>query len=126
MCESWTTVNVCFDCRVGFERRTRSTPPPQKCPQCGGALVRMGGITSNFKIPKKRNIKQWQKVKRLYDAGVRFGPRGCCSRGDRTDAPLPQYLWQVDEFLRTDERLQKRKSTGEKLLEKINQASGGK
>jgi hypothetical protein len=119
MCRIWTTVRVCFNCRVGFEDSFT-------CPQCGGELVHMGGASSNFKIPKKRDKKQWEKVKRLYDAGVRFGPASCCRRSDPDNDPLPKYLWQVDNFLATDEKVQSRKSEGERLLEKWKRANGGK
>jgi len=103
---------VCFDCRVGFEGTF-------VCPQCGGSLAYMG---PNFRPPKKNNKKQWLKVKRLHDAGMRFGPV-CCSRR-QPGRHIPKHLWQVDKFLATDEILQGQKSEGEKLLEKIKQACG--
>jgi len=112
MCRIWTTVRVCFECCVGFEQVTA-------CPQCGGSVVHLG---SNFRPPKKRNKKQWEKVRRLYEAGVRFGPP-CCSRREH-GRHIPKYLWQVDGFLKTDEILQRRKSKGHKLLEKIRRNCG--
>lgn len=125
MCETWTGVKVCFSCRVGFERRTRFSTITT-CPQCGGNLVNVGGVSSNFKIPKKRDKKQWIKVERLYNAGVRFGPAGCCARSDPNPnrRSLPKRLSEVDDFLAHDELVQSRKSEGERLLEKINRASG--
>lgn len=59
--------------------------------------------------------KQWIKVERLYKAGVRSDP---------DHAPLPKRLSEVDDFLKRDERVQSRKSEGERLLDKINRASG--
>lgn len=112
MCYVWTSVKVCFHCRVGFECAF-------KCPQCGKPTAYMG---PNFRPPKKRNKKQWEKVKKLHDAGVRFGPV-CCSRRQE-GRNIPKYLWQVDHFLANDEILQYQKSEGEKLLEKIQRHNG--
>ena len=112
MCYVWTSVRVCFDCRVGFEGAT-------VCPKCGGPVAYMG---PNFRPPKKRNKKQWLKVKQLHDAGVRFGPV-CCSRREH-GRHIPKYLWQVDHFLASDEILQNKMSEGEKLLKKFNRAAG--
>jgi hypothetical protein len=112
MCYSWTTVNVCFDCRVGFECAS-------VCPQCGNKLSYMG---PNFRPPKKRNRRQWEKIKRLHKAGTRFGPP-CCGRRQEW-RHIPKYLWQVDNFLNTDAIINSRKSEGEKLLAKINQNRG--
>lgn len=49
----------------------------------------------SFKAPAARDIKQWAKVKALYDAGFRF-----FSYRGFDCLPLPMRLVDVDAFVR--------------------------
>jgi hypothetical protein len=47
--------NVCFDCRVTFKQGST-------CPHCGNHLVEVSHI---WRLPKKSDIKGWEKTKQL-------------------------------------------------------------
>jgi hypothetical protein len=109
---------ACFSCRKVFKQTNRIELPDHlkiplgekrvcKCPQCGQEMADMG---IHFKAPKMNKVKQWQKVRILYEHGFTF--HGCvhCGPGYR-----PAELRQVEEFIAGA----KSKSEGEKLLEKI-------
>jgi len=53
---------ACFDCRKSFKCNSI-------CPDCGKDLNCMGNA---FKAPRKNNLKQWKKVKLLFENGIRF------------------------------------------------------
>lgn len=82
--------HACFACRRSFKVAPRTRPA--KCPNCGAALHAMG---RSFKAPAARDIKQWTKVKALYDAGFRF-----FSYRGFDCLPLPMRLADVDAFIR--------------------------
>lgn len=82
---------ACFKCRKAFSRMTT-----QVCPHCGSEIHAMG---RDFKAPRRRNIRQWRKVKKLYRNGVRFSSCGCNGPGYR-----PKFLTQVDDFLENQKR----------------------
>jgi|GEM_PF-6527964 len=54
---------VCFDCRSTYNREHRM------CPTCGEDVKFVGQY---FKPPKKSNDKEWQAIKILHDAGIRY------------------------------------------------------
>ena len=72
---------VCFKCRKSFKRLQhpriydRTVPPDdpevfrRTCPTCGGVAHWMD---QKFKPPKTTDLKQWQKVRYLFDHGFRF------------------------------------------------------
>ena len=109
---------ACFDCRKVFKQTSRwelsdhFKPKPGeervcKCPQCGKPMADMG---HDFKAPKHKDVKQWEKVRILYEHGFTYHSCGCCGPGLR-----PAELQDVWEFIEGN----KSKSEGEKLLEKI-------
>jgi hypothetical protein len=113
---------ACFDCRKSFRSRPHGawkqekdgckwdgkTPPT--CPDCGKPMVNMG---LDFKPPKRSDVEQWEKVRRLYENGVTFHSCGCDGPGYR-----PARLNQVDDFLADRDR-RREKSEGERLLERF-------
>ncbi len=54
---------VCFACRSTYNREHRT------CPTCGEAVQFIGQY---FKPPKKNNKTEWQAIKILHDAGIRY------------------------------------------------------
>ncbi len=110
---------ACFTCRKAFKQTIRwelsSASQPAvgetrvcHCPQCGQAMVDMG---LDFKAPKQKDVKQWQKVQLLYSHGFTFHSCGCCGPGLR-----PAELKDVEAFLANTLP----RSAGEALLAKIN------
>ena len=75
----------------------------------------------DFKVPKRSDDKQWKKVEILYRNGIHFGSCGCNGPGYR-----PKRLGEVERFLATSEEVNRHKSEGEKLLNKIDQFAGVK
>ena len=111
---------ACFDCRKVFKQTSRwELPSHQKlkpgeprivpCPQCGTEMADMG---HDFKAPKFGDLKQWEKVRILYEHGFNFYSCGCCGPGMR-----PRELKEVYEFIESE----RDKSDGELLLQKIDQ-----
>lgn len=82
---------ACFTCRKAFARMSATT-----CPHCGGTLHSMG---LDFKAPRRNDLKQWQKVEKLYLNGIGYYSCGCSGPGYR-----PTRLNQVDDFLDARER----------------------
>lgn len=77
----------------------------------------MSDMGLDFKAPKSTDLKQWAKVKILFDNGFTFHSCGCCGPGFR-----PAELKEVHAFIEG----QSTKSEGEALLEKIKQRTAGK
>jgi ribosomal protein L34E len=116
---------ACFDCRKAFkaplgeidgvvvtprgafvrQKFKKQANPQPTCPECKQPMHNMG---LDFKAPKKTDLEQWQKVRRLYAAGFTFASCGCGGPGER-----PRRLRELPEFLRR----QQTRSLGEKLLE---------
>lgn len=92
---------VCFDCRRSF-KRPRATvwnPVPPKCPLCGGPAVTLG---RKFKAPAATDVKQWEKVRRLVDAGFRFQTLWVWDAVKEMKVPAryPEKLNEADAFIR--------------------------
>lgn len=109
---------ACFKCRKVFKQTSRYELPDHlkphdgekricKCPQCGEPMADMG---HDFKAPKQSDVKQWEKIRILYNNGFTFHSCGCTGPGYR-----PEKLNEVKNFLME----KKNKSKGELLLEKI-------
>ncbi|CAM1344498.1 hypothetical protein [Tenacibaculum amylolyticum] len=49
-----------------------------KCPDCDGMTANMG---LDFESPKKSDLKAWNHLKELYEAGVTFHSCGCSGPG---------------------------------------------
>lgn len=55
----YKTKYACFDCRKVFKSRDRNSRL-YTCPDCNGTLYAM---RENFRAPKQRNKKAWNRVK---------------------------------------------------------------
>jgi NAD-dependent SIR2 family protein deacetylase len=111
---------ACFDCQKVFKQTNLLELPknqqPQpgesricKCPQCGKPMSNMG---HDFKAPKQNDLKQWEKVRLLYEHGFAYHSCGCGGPGFR-----PAELNQVQAFFEGNLP----KSEGQSLLLKIQQ-----
>jgi hypothetical protein len=116
---------ACFDCRKTFKQPFRLEPNfkitsrgkvqqtggiivpvgSEQCPECKKPMQQMG---RDFKAPKQNNIKQWEKVRQLANAGFRYFSCGCDGPGTR-----PRHLREVPEFLHQNRQM----SEGQRLLE---------
>jgi hypothetical protein len=95
---------ACFACRKSFKRAIRWGDAQRKCPHCGATAVR---LDRKFKPPAQDDVKQWERVRRLYNAGIDF------YRG-----PLPERLADVDDFLAARERAAEFRRETERLVRK--------
>ena len=86
--------HACFNCRKSFkiEIEYLNYTGGHKCPQCGNELEYMG---RSFKAPKQKDIKQWEKVRRLIEAGFIFFSYRCFPEAES----LPETLQEVDAFI---------------------------
>jgi hypothetical protein len=82
--------HACFDCRKSWKLPEASNG---KCPECGASLHWMGRA---FKVPRKSDREQWEKVRALWVAGYRFVNH----TGWREVAPYPERLRDVPDFIR--------------------------
>ncbi|WP_224364266.1 hypothetical protein [Hyalangium versicolor] len=90
---------ACFQCRKAFKwpLDARQRPPKEqspeavKCPQCGEPMAGMG---LDFRPPRQRDTRQWQKVELLFLRGYTYHSCGCGGPGYR-----PRTLREVREFL---------------------------
>lgn len=57
----------------------------------------MADMGSDFKAPKKSDIKQWKKVRLLFEQGFTFHSCGCCGPGYR-----PAELREVYSFIESN------------------------
>jgi len=86
--------HACFECRKSYKIVVEyfNHSDNHKCPQCGCKIKYMG---RSFKTPKQSDIKQWEKVKKLHEAGFLF-----FSYSSFPDAEaLPDKLQEVDDFI---------------------------
>jgi len=63
----YLVAHACFGCNKSWKMK-----PDEKghvCPECAQSVCFMG---RSFKAPKKSDIEQWKKVRRLWMAGFRF------------------------------------------------------
>lgn len=98
--------HVCWTCRLSFKGS-------YKCPECSSQLTEVG---SAFRAPKRHKIDQWNKVKYLYDNGIRFAK-------DRNTQLGPMHTsWQAKEAIKLRHKLYVcnpyYKNDGEVLAEK--------
>lgn len=80
---------VCFDCRSTYNRAHRL------CPTCGGDPQFIGQY---FKPPKRNNDKEWQAIKILHDAGIRYNH----GAGGLTSDLLDNYFESTKLHTRTE------------------------
>ncbi|MCF6219974.1 MAG: hypothetical protein L3J65_02580 [Robiginitomaculum sp.] len=90
----YLVAHACFECRKSYKYPINTDNHPV-CPQCRIALCEMGRA---FKAPKKSDVAQWKKVKKLWDAGYRFPTN--------TYEPVsyPLTLKEVDAFIKANPR----------------------
>ena len=86
---------ACFDCRKSFHAtmewdKTKRRDIDFLCPECKQPMHSMG---LDFKAPRQQDIRQWRKVKMLYENGFNYHNCGC-GTGLR-----PKRLSEVKEFL---------------------------
>jgi hypothetical protein len=84
---------ACFECRRAFKRGYEPGVESRPCPACGGTAYR---LNRKFKTPKRNNLKQWQKVRFLYERGFRF--QSVPHRGGRA-VPYPKTLAEARVFV---------------------------
>lgn len=68
---------ACFDCRVGLKYIGEARADPyhyvgKRCGRCGKDATPVG---KDCRVPKRKDIKGWKKLKGLIDSGIRFDPR---------------------------------------------------
>ncbi|MEO1029226.1 MAG: hypothetical protein AAFX02_09255 [Pseudomonadota bacterium] len=88
--------HACFSCRVSFKQKPAMDGSRKTCPLCGGQMAEMG---RGFKVPRKSDKEQWEKVRRLWLAGYRFR-----KNFGRREVPFPSRLREVDAFIRENPR----------------------
>jgi hypothetical protein len=89
---------ACLSCCKSFKREfdpQEEYPTELACPDCSGPAHNFG---LNFKAPKKKDAKQWQKMRYLFSHGFRFqkiriGP------GHHDVVPYPETLEAAREFV---------------------------
>jgi hypothetical protein len=80
---------ACFGCQKSFKRASEGEV--LICPNCGGVAHEMG---RNFRAPKREDREQWEKVRILYDGGVRFWGSGWFGRFPETPAEAIDFVKQ--------------------------------
>jgi hypothetical protein len=87
--------HACFHCKKSW--KLKPIRVSRVCPECSGDVSIMG---RSFKTPKKNDDEQWEKVRRLWQAGFRFD-----SYRSYPDAePLPERLSEVEDFISRNPR----------------------
>lgn len=87
---AYLVAHACFDCRKSWKRPEECG---QSCPECGKSLAQMG---RTFRAPPMRKVDQWEKVRRLWNAGFRFWSYRSFPDAER----YPDSLRDVDAFIR--------------------------
>ena len=90
----YLNAHACFECRKSFKYSIYRDKHPV-CPQCKERLCEMGRA---FRAPKKSEVSQWKKVKKLWDAGYRFHSH----TSKRIE--YPKTLKEVDAFIKANRR----------------------
>ena len=108
---------ACFDCRKAFKQTSfwelpehaRPSDPSERvcpCPECGQPMHDMG---LDFKAPRQSDVKQWKKVRLLFENGFTYHSCGCCGPGYR-----PNTVKEAEVFIHESTPL----SEAQKLLKK--------
>jgi hypothetical protein len=120
---------ACFECRKSFKywqyaecdeevfrtkQRLLHVPREIVCPECSKPMIDMG---LDFKAPRKADVNAWTILQALAENGFTFHGCGCYVgfKPPRTLREVPQWLEE-----------HRRKSTGEKLLDRVDQRSNAK
>jgi hypothetical protein len=84
---------ACFECRRAFKRRYDPGIEARPCPACSGTAYR---LNRKFKTPPRNDIKQWEKVRFLYEQGFRFQS---VPNQDGRAVPYPRTLAEARLFV---------------------------
>ena len=115
--------HACMNCRKVFKKPGDAEGRTYPCPECSQPMTPMGVA---FRAPKRNDLEQWEKVRLLVEAGIRFDVLhefGNWSEEDRLRDLKPQRLQDVPAFLEV-QRL-KGRSPGGRLLEVMQQHRAG-
>src|SRR5688572_13108035 len=91
---SYLVQYACFSCCKSFKRSAKGDCVV--CPHCGGEAKEMG---RNFRAPKRNDVEQWEKVRILFDGGVRFWGEQSGNFG-----PFPETPAEAIEFVSRNRR----------------------
>ncbi|MGR6873993.1 hypothetical protein ACU6U9_17165 [Pseudomonas sp. HK3] len=89
---------ACLDCRKSFKREfnlAKECPSELKCSDCGGLAYNFG---RHFKAPKKNHMKQWKKIRFLFEHGFRF-QKIRPVKNSTESVPYPETLDAAKEFV---------------------------
>jgi predicted RNA-binding Zn-ribbon protein involved in translation (DUF1610 family) len=84
------TAHACFRCNKSWKMEPSESG--HVCPECGKFVDVMG---RSFKAPRKSDCEQWEKIKRLWEAGFRFHSYRSYPEAE----PLPERLRDVEDFI---------------------------
>lgn len=119
---------ACFDCRKAFKywqwepanetsfttrQKLGHFPREIVCPDCQQPMVDMG---LDFKAPPRKDTQQWEIMRALHEHGFTFHSCGCY-----VGFTPPKSLREVPDWIEQH----RKKSAGEKLLEKYDARSSG-
>lgn len=82
--------HACFACRKSWKRNGDMA---HACPECRRPLALMG---RTFRVPRKPDEAQWEKVRRLWEAGFRFWSYRSFAKAE----PYPDDLREVDAWIK--------------------------
>ncbi len=87
---AYLIAHACFACQKSW-KRTGETE--HACPECGRPLALMG---RSLQVPKKRDDEQWEKLRKLWEAGFRFWSYRSFPEAE----PYPDSLREVDAWIK--------------------------
>lgn len=82
--------HACFDCKKSWKMMFDENG--HVCPECGQTVCIMG---RTFKVPKRSDQEQWEKVRKLWKAGFRFESYRSFPEAEK----LPERLSEVEAFI---------------------------
>jgi len=90
---------ACLDCCKSFKREYKLHPSEYpnrlECPNCHSTAYNFG---RHFKAPKKSNLKQWEKIRFLFQNGFHF--QKIYINGDLNNSvSYPETLQEAKEFV---------------------------
>lgn len=98
MSTPYTVSFACLNCRKAFKREvdfTQTQPLTLSCHNCPGTAYNLG---RHFKVPKRTDLRQWQKIEFLLKHGFRF-QKIRTGNNHHDTVPYPQTLAQAKEFV---------------------------
>jgi len=98
MKNSYAMSYACLDCCKSFKRsldKPIREPESMVCPNCGKQAYNFG---RHFKPPKKTDVKQWEKIRFLFEHGFRF-QKVRPTKNSFESVPYPETLQEAKEFV---------------------------